>query len=161
MTIDDKKVSKIKRYYTKTELEILYMIAMEYRKQNEYDKALEIVDAAINNVERHSLKHYNDTILMRVIRAKIYIDTHRYAESISESMEVIRMEIKIQQAEYIPQCVNLIGQALELDGKSDVTVYGQWYRIAIYMCDLLGYNKRSREYKEYYKQNTDHDIELY
>ena len=161
LTIDDKKVSKIKRYYTKTELEILYMIAMEYRKQNEYDKALEIVDAAINNVERHSLKHYNDTILMRVIRAKIYIDTHRYAESISESMEVIRMEIKIQQAEYIPQCVNLIGQALELEGKSDVTVYGQWYRIAIYMCDLLGYNKRSREYKEYYKQNIDHDIELY
>ncbi|MBU5469724.1 helix-turn-helix domain-containing protein [Falcatimonas sp. MSJ-15] len=160
ITMEGMEISEVKRYYTKTELEIIYQLVMEYKNDGNVEEAEELIDVSLKNMDRRSLKCPNDTLMIKKLRAELCADMKDYAECVKESISVIKTDMENYQTEFIAQCSNLIGYALERSDKNDKE-YREWYIRAIYLCDLFGYNNWSKTYKDYYMHKVDPNVKWY
>ncbi len=153
-------VEKTERFFSKTEMEIIFQIALVYRRRKEANKAIRLINIVLENNNRKSFVPWSEIVLLKRLRAGLYADIGEYGKCINEAEEVIRGEMKNQDAEILPETANLLGWGMELQGR-EKTAYSKWYVKAVYLGDLLEDELCSKKYREYYKNHINSEMQWY
>lgn len=154
-------VEQTERFFTKTEMEIIFQIALAYRRLKEVDKAITIINIALENNNRKTFISWGEVVLLKRLRAGIYADTGEYEKCIGEVEEIIRVEIERKKITSLPEEVNLLGWAMELRDGDKKTASNEWYVKAVYLSDLYEMERHSKKYKKYYNEHFNSEKQWY
>lgn len=87
---------KVIRDYTMTEQNLIYHIAIEYRKMGMYEQAFEIMEDAIQNCRRQADKGGTNITLVKNLYGSMLNDVGRYEESIAIEQETLQDLLHMQ-----------------------------------------------------------------
>lgn len=145
------KVGEIKNQFSKTEKEIVYNIAMYYRKRDP-EKAKRIINAVLKNEKRRvDSDWYSNGQLLRLL-AGIHADQQNFEESNRMTEQCISQMLDCQDGIMLSACVNILGWNGERTGDKE---YKQWYQDAIYLSDLFDNVRIHQTQMAYYEDHVE------
>ena len=153
---------KIERFYTKTEIEIIQNIVLDYLKNSkDYSGAIEVIEKVLKNDARKSVSSWYEIGVLKKKLAVIYSDIKEYEKSMQLVEECIRETIKNQDGQMLAECVNLVAWNLERWMPEKKKDYDNLYIKVFYLTDLFENKSNHKICKEYYEKKFDANKKWY
>lgn len=153
---------KIERFYTKTEIEIIQNIVLDYLKNSkDYSRAIEVIEKVLKNDARKSVSSWYEIGVLKKKLAVIYSDIKEYEKSMQLVEVCIRETIRNQDGQMLAECVNLVAWNLERWMPEKKKDYDNLYIKVFYLTDLFENKSNHKICKEYYEKNFDANKKWY
>lgn len=132
-------------FFSKTEMELILLIADGYRHLDKYQQALNLLNCVLENSGRRKFSSWYETGTLKRIRAGVYGDMGDASNCVQEAENCIREMLEAQHGQLLDACLNLVGWGQEMLGKSKKD-YGDYYAKAFYISDLFS-NKANCDFQ--------------
>lgn len=139
-----------KNFFTKTEKDIIYCIALFYRKRDS-QKSLQLINEVLSSENRLEEPSWYANGALKRLLAGLYADREEFEKSNQLTEECIREMISYQDGMMLSPCVNILGWNAERCHSRD---YEQLYQDAIYLSDLFDNKMVHQKQLEYYEKHV-------
>lgn len=154
-TLEDWKETE--RFFTKTELELIFQMGWYYESTKEYGKVVNILESALKKYETRRYSSWYEIGLMKRMLAGGYSDLGEYEKSNELMNTLIREMLDWQDGQALAESVYLLGWNYENQKKACDELYVK----AFYLSDLFENHMHHAIFKKYYEDNFNPEMHWY
>ncbi len=150
-------IKSVQRFFSKTELELVYQIGWYYENIKEYELTKNILETTLEKYERRSYSSWYEVGLMKRMLAGSYSGVKEFERSNELVYKLIREMLDWQTGQVLAESVYLLAWNYENQKKACDDLYIK----AFYLSDLFENQMHRPIFKQYYEDNFNAEMKWY